>query len=57
MRKLPRLEHVKFVKSGGKVYPYFNTGEKRDGKPVYAPHSLDMLPLYEGFRYQKLGLE
>jgi len=28
-----------------------------DGKPVFAPHSLDMLPLYEEFRYQKMGLE
>jgi hypothetical protein len=28
-----------------------------DGKPVFAPHSLDMLPLYEEFRYQKMGPE
>lgn len=38
-RKLPRLDHVKFVrrKFGGKevVYPYFNTGQTRDGKPIY----------------------
>lgn len=37
MAKLPRLAHVKFVKRGNKVYPYFNTGKKRDGKVVYAP--------------------
>lgn len=33
--KLPRLDHVKYVRSKGKVYAYFNTGAKKDGKPIY----------------------
>lgn len=36
MAKLPSLEHVKYVRSKGKVYAYFNTGRKKDGKPIYA---------------------
>ncbi len=36
-RKPPRLEHVKFVRKGAAWYAYFNTGQKRDGKPIYAP--------------------
>lgn len=36
-RKLPSLPHVKFVRSKGKVYAYFNTGQKVRGKIVYAP--------------------
>lgn len=36
-RKPPSLEHVKYVTRRGKVYAYFNTGQKRDGKPIYAP--------------------
>lgn len=35
MGKLPSLEHVKYVKRRGKVYAYFNTGAKKDGKPIY----------------------
>lgn len=35
-RKLPKIDHVKHVKRGAKVYSYFNTGKKVDGKPVYA---------------------
>lgn len=31
------LPHVKYVKSKGKLYAYFNTGEMRDGKPSYVP--------------------
>lgn len=35
MVKRPRLpEHVKRVRSKGREYLYFNTGKKRDGKPV-----------------------
>ena len=37
MAKPPKLAHVKFVRAKGKVYPYFNTGKKVDGKTVYAP--------------------
>jgi len=36
-RKQPRLEHVKYVTRRGKVYAYFNTGLKRDGKVIYSP--------------------
>lgn len=35
MGKLPSLDHVKFVKRRGKVYAYFNTGQKKDGKAIY----------------------
>lgn len=40
--KMPRkssthLPHTKAVKRNGKTYLYFNTGEKRDGKPFYVP--------------------
>lgn len=35
-RKLPKLDHVKYVHRRGRVYAYFNTGQKRDGKPIYA---------------------
>lgn len=37
MAKPPRLEYVKSVKARGRWYAYFNTGERKDGKPVYAP--------------------
>jgi integrase len=35
MAKLPKIEHVKFVRRAGKVYAYFNTGAKQNGKPIY----------------------
>lgn len=35
MAKLPKLPHVKYVHRRGKVYAYFNTGQKRDGKAIY----------------------
>ena len=35
MRK-PKLQHVKYVQSKGKLYAYFNTGKSKDGRPVYA---------------------
>lgn len=41
MAKQPRLKHVKFTRAKGKLYAYFNTGTKLNGKPVYAP-----LPLF-----------
>lgn len=33
---MDRLPHVKFVTSKGRRYAYFNTGEAKDGRPVYA---------------------
>lgn len=37
MAKLPRIEHVKFVRSKGRVYAYFNTGQRDSkGRTVYA---------------------
>jgi integrase len=35
--KQPSLKHVKFTRAKGKLYAYFNTGAKLNGKPVYAP--------------------
>lgn len=37
MRKPPRLRHVKYVRRGASLYAYFNTGQRKDGKPIYAP--------------------
>jgi integrase len=37
MAKLPKLDHVKYVRSKGKVYAYFNTGRKKAGRPIYTP--------------------
>ena len=37
MAKPPKLAHVRYVRSKGHLYAYFNTGRKKDGKPVYAP--------------------
>lgn len=34
--KLPEIPHVKYVKRRDKVYAYFNTGQKKNGKPIYA---------------------
>lgn len=38
-RKPPKTKHVKHVidKRTGKNYPYFNTGQKKDGKVIYTP--------------------
>lgn len=40
MAKLPSIKHVKYVRVKGREYAYFNTGAKKDGKPIYArlPH-------------------
>lgn len=52
--KLPRLDHVKYVRRRGKVYAYFNTGRKVDGKPVYArlpdPASASFFHSYASFK-------
>lgn len=35
MAKPPKLDHVKYVRSKGRLYAYFNTGKSKDGKPIY----------------------
>lgn len=35
--KPPSIPHVKYVTRRGKLYAYFNTGQKKDGKPIYHP--------------------
>jgi integrase len=35
--KRPKLDHVKFVPAKGKLYAYFNTGKRVNGKPVRVP--------------------
>ena len=35
--RLPKLDHVKYVRAKGRTYAYFNTGKKKDGKSVYVP--------------------
>lgn len=35
MVKQPHIKHVKRARSKGRTYYYFNTGLKRDGKPIY----------------------
>lgn len=37
MAKQPSLKHVKFTRTKGKLYAYFNTGRKLNGKPVFNP--------------------
>lgn len=37
MAKPPDIKHVKYVRSKGKLYAYFNTGKKVNGKAVYVP--------------------
>lgn len=52
--KLPKLDHVKYVRSRGKVYAYFNTGRKKDGKAIYArlpdPASASFYQSYASFK-------
>lgn len=54
MAKLPKLDHVKYVKRRGKVYAYFNTGRKNDGKAIYArlpdPASASFFQSYTSFK-------
>jgi integrase len=35
MAKPPKLDHVRYVTSKGRVYAYFNTGRKKNGRPEY----------------------
>jgi integrase len=37
MAKPPKLPHVRYVFAKGKVYAYFNSGRKKDGRAVYVP--------------------
>lgn len=62
-RKLPKLAHVKFVRAKGRVYAYFNTGQKKDGKPIYtrlpdpsAPNFYQSLASCEGGRTKRQAL-
>ena len=54
MARLPKLTHVKYVRRHGKVYAYFNTGQKRDGKPIYSrlpdPASPSFFASYASFK-------
>lgn len=55
MAKLPKLEHVKFVrKPNGRLYAYFNTGTATNGKPVRvalpAPSSPDFFDKYAALK-------
>ncbi len=55
MVKRPRLpEHVKRVRSKGREYLYFNTGKKRDGKPIRTAlppmSSPSFWPVYAGLK-------
>lgn len=35
MVKPPKLPHVKYVRTGGHLYAYFNTGRKHNGRVIY----------------------
>lgn len=53
--KLPQLKHVKYVRSKGKVYAYFNTGKTTSkGMPVYArmphPSAVGFFDSYAAFK-------
>ena len=55
MVKRPRLpDHVKRVRSKGREYLYFNTGKKRDGKPIRTAlppmSSPSFWPVYAGLK-------
>lgn len=50
----PKLEHVRYVITRGKVYAYFNTGKKLRGRTVYArmpePSSASFFQSYAAFK-------
>ncbi len=50
MAKLPDLPHVKYVRPKGRLYAYFNTGQKRAGRPIYSrlphPSAADFYDVY-----------
>jgi integrase len=52
--KLPDLEHVKYVRSKGRLYAYFNTGKKQAGRAIYArlpdPSSPSFFASYAAFK-------
>ena len=54
-RKLPKLEHVKYVRAKGKLYAYFNTGRKNSaGHPIRVrlpdPAAIDFHDKYAAFK-------
>jgi integrase len=51
MAKPPNLPHVKFVQRPKRVYAYFDTGIRKDGKAVYEP----LPPLSDPAFYPKYG--
>lgn len=62
MTRLPKLKHVKFVRTKGRLYAYFNTGEKVAGRVVYAklppPSSVGFMDSYAvmlGHRTRKIS--
>jgi len=57
-RKLPKLDHVKYVTRRGKVYAYFNTGKKHDGKVIYqALPSPSAVGFFDRYAALKAGLK
>ena len=54
MARLPELPHVKYAKRAKKVYAYFNTGLKANGRPVYKrlpdPGAPDFYDSYGAFK-------
>lgn len=58
MAKLPKLDHVKYVRSKGKLYAYFNTGKKKDGRPIYTSlPSPAAVEFYESYAAMKSARE
>ena len=65
MVKLPKLDHVKYVKRKGAVYAYFNTGKKTaKGTTIYAPLPkpgsvgfFDSYAAMKGARTKRLAVE
>jgi len=54
MARLPKLDHIKYVKRGSKVYAYFNTGQKKNERAIYArlpdPSAPDFFAKYAAFK-------
>lgn len=47
MAKLPKLDHVKYVRSKGRLYAYFNTGKKNgNGRAIYTPLPVPSSPSF-----------
>lgn len=54
MARLPKLDYIKYVRAKGRIYAYFNTGQKVNGKPVYErlpdPSSPHFLTRYQALK-------